>query len=598
MADNTRNVRYEPNENPPPALAIGLAWQYALLFVSGIVITPAIIVRAAGGEDSYMLWAAFAALLISGITTMLQAIGYKRIGAGYILFMGTSGTFIAISIKALAKGGPSLLATLVIVSALFQFFLAWKLAAFRRIFNSTVGGTIIMLVAVTVMPIVFSLLGDVPATAPAHAAPVSAIITVLCIVIIVFKSSGILRLWAPVIGIVVGTLTAAALGAFDSARIINAGWIGLPLAHWPGLSFDFSPAFWVLLPSFVFVTIIGAIETVGDTIAVQQISWRKSRSIDFRSLQGAVSADGTGNLLSGLFSTIPNSTYSGGISLVELTGVASRRVGLWVGGVLILLAFSPKVTAVILSIPNPVAAAYIGVLLALLFIVGVKLVVHNGDYRRCMIAGIGFWMGYGFQSGKIFPELISGDTWGLLLQDGMTAGGLVALGLSMLMELVDSRRHRLKANLNASSMPKIHAFLSELAAAKKWNKEATMRLCSAGEETVLTLVEQQKTSASTTAEDKEVDDDDDEDVDKQRHLLITARGNHKSIEIECIAAPGEENLEDRMVLLKEGSTTAEESDLALRILRHVSSSFQHQQYHDTDIITVRVDAEQPAMVSS
>ena len=125
-----------------------------------------------------------------------------------------------------------------------------------------------------------------------------------------------------------------------------------------------------------------------------------------------------------------------------------------------------------------------------------------------------------------------------------------------------------------------------------------MRLCSAGEETVLTLVEQQKTSAPTTAEDEEVDDDDDEEVDKQRHLLITARGNHKSIEIECIAAPGEENLEDRMVLLKEGSTTAEESDLALRILRHVSSSFQHQQYHDTDIITVRVDAEQPAVVSS
>ena len=595
MADNTRNVRYEPNENPPPALSIGLAWQYALLFVSGIVITPAIIVRAAGGEDAYMLWAAFAALLISGITTMLQAIGYKRIGAGYILFMGTSGTFIAISIKALAKGGPSLLATLVIVSALLQFFLAWKLATFRRIFNSTVGGTIIMLVAVTVMPIIFSLLGDVPATASTHAAPVSALITVLCIVIIVFKSSGLLRLWAPVIGIVVGTLTAAALGAFDPSRIINAGWIGLPLAHWPGLSFDFSPAFWVLLPSFVFVTIIGAIETVGDAIAVQQVSWRKSRSLDFRSLQGAVSADGTGNLLSGLFSTIPNSTYSGGISLVELTGVASRRVGLWVGGILILLSFSPKVTAVILSVPNPVAAAYLGILLALLFIVGVKLVVHNGDYRRCMIAGIGFWMGYGFQSGKIFPEIITGDTWGLLLQDGMTAGGLVALGLSMLMEMVDSRRRRLKADLNASSMPKIHAFLSELAAAKKWNKEATMRLCSAGEETVLTLVEQQKNYVPATAEDK---DDDEEEEDKQRHLLITARGNHKSIEIECIAAPGEENLEDRMVLLKEGGNTAEESDLALRILRHVSSSFQHQQYHDTDIITVRVDAEQPAVASS
>ena len=592
MADAVRNVRYEPNDKPPPALAIGLAWQYVALFLGGIVIGPAIIVRAAGGEDSYLLWAAFAALLISGVTTMLQAIGYKRIGAGYILFMGTSGTFIAISIKALAKGGPSLLATLVVCSALFQFFLAWKLAAFRRIFNSTVGGTIIMLVAVTVMPIVFSLLSDVPATAPSYGAPLSALITVLCIVIIVFKSSGMLRLWAPVIGIVVGSIASAFLGVFDGRRIAVADWIGLPLANWPGLSFDFSPTFWVLLPSFIFVTVIGAIETVGDAIAVQQVSWRKPRSIDFRSLQGAVSADGVGNLLSGLFATIPNTTYSGGISLVELTGVAARRVGLWVGGLLILLAFSPKVTAVILAIPNPVAAAYMGILLALLFIVGVKLVVQNGDYRRCMIAGVGFWTGYGFQSGKIFPELMHGDTWGLLLQDGMTAGGLVALGLSILMELVDSRRRKLKLGLNPSDMPKIHAFLSDLAASKGWNKDATMRLCSAGEETVLSLIGPQHDDAASQEED-----DDDDDEDGQRHLLISARGNSKSIELECIAAPGEDNLEDRMILLKEGGSSADESDLSLRILRHVSSSFQHQQYHTTDIVTVRVDAE-PAASSS
>lgn len=580
MTDTVRNVRYELNENPPPALAIGLAWQYSILFAGAVVITPAIIVRAAGGEDSYLLWAAFAALLISGITTALQAVGYKRIGAGYILFMGTSGTFIAISIKALASGGPSLLATLVTVSAIFQFFLAWRLAAFRRIFNSTVGGTIIMLVAVTVMPIVFNLLNDVPATAAPLGAPVSALVTVLTIIIVVFKSSGILRLWAPVIGIVVGTVVASFFGAFDTSKIAAAGWIGLPLGNWPGLSFDFSPSFWVLLPSFIFVTIIGAVETVGDTIAVQQVSWRKPRSIDFRSLQGAVSADGVGNLLSGLFSTIPNTTYSGSISLVELTGVAARRVGLWVGGVLILLSFSPKVTAVILAIPNPVAAAYIGILIALLFIVGVKLVVQNGDYRRCMIAGIGFWMGYGFQSGKIFPELLRGDTWGLLLQDGMTAGGLVALALSLLMEVVESRRHKLKTSLHADGIPKIHAFLSSLAASKRWSKEATMRLCTAGEETVLSLLGQSN-------------EQQDDEEDEPRHLLISARGSSKSIELECIAAPGEENLEDRMVLLKEGSGGIEESDLSLRILHHITSSFQHHQYHNTDILTVRVDAAAP-----
>lgn len=126
-----------------------------------------------------------------------------------------------------------------------------------------------------------------------------------------------------------------------------------------------------------------------------------------------------------------------------------------------------------------------------------------------------------------------------------------------LMELVDSRRRKLKTGLRSIDMPKIHAFLSELAASKNWSKEATMRLCSAGEETVLSLIGQQKNG---TAAAQDEDDDDDDEENKQRHLLITARGNNKSIELECIAAPGEENLEDRMVLLKEGSNTADESD--------------------------------------
>ena len=92
-----------------------------------------------------------------------------------MLLMGTSGAFIAVSVAALAKGGPAMLATLVVISALFQFALAARLSLLRRILTPTVAGTVIMLIAVTVMPIVFDTLGDVPESAVPVAAPLTGV---------------------------------------------------------------------------------------------------------------------------------------------------------------------------------------------------------------------------------------------------------------------------------------------------------------------------------------------------------------------------------------------------------------------------------------
>ena len=95
-----------------------------MLSIAGIVLTPAIVIRAAGGSDAYLSWAVFAALAISGVTTVFQAVRAGRVGGGYILLMGTSAAFIAVCVTAIVEGGPGLLATLVVVSALFQFALA------------------------------------------------------------------------------------------------------------------------------------------------------------------------------------------------------------------------------------------------------------------------------------------------------------------------------------------------------------------------------------------------------------------------------------------------------------------------------------------
>ena len=85
-----------------------------------------------------------------------------RIGAGHVLLMGTSAVFYAVSAQALIAGGPGLLATLVVASSLFQFALAARLQLLRRLFTPTVTGTVVMLIAVSVMPIVFDMLNQIP----------------------------------------------------------------------------------------------------------------------------------------------------------------------------------------------------------------------------------------------------------------------------------------------------------------------------------------------------------------------------------------------------------------------------------------------------
>ena len=299
----------------------------------------------------------------------------------------------------------------------------------------TVAGTVIMLIAVTVMPIVFAMLTDVPADAPPFAAPVSALATALAIIGLALKASGPLRLWAPVIGVITGSLVAGAFGLYDVASAGRAAWVGIPNTEWPGLDLSFGPVFWALLPAFVFVTLVGAIETIGEGVAIQRVSWRRPRAVDFRAVQGAVAADGAGNLLSGLAGTVPNTTYSTSVAVTELTGVGARGVGVAIGIIFFVLAFLPKALAVVLAIPPPVAAAYITVLLAMLFVTGMKMIIQDRvDYRKGLIVGVSFWAGVGFQNGVIFPAYFA-EFAGGLLQNGMTAGGLVAILMTLFMEL-------------------------------------------------------------------------------------------------------------------------------------------------------------------
>lgn len=568
------SVRYEPNEHPPHGLALGLALQLMMLELGEIILIPVVVIRAAGGSDSYLAWAAFAALAISGITTMLQARRVGRFGSGYILLMVTSGAFIAVCVTALTEGGPGLLMALLIVSSFFQFVLSAKLSLLRRIITPTVAGTVMMLIAVTIMPVVAELIEEVPEGVSGTGIYLCAGITLLVTLVMVLRGSSGVRRWAPITGVVVGCVVSGFFGLYEIDRVLEANWFGLPQGGWPGFDLDFGPTFWALLPAFVFVTLVGAIETVGDVVGIQKVSWRKPRATDFRSVQGAVAADGVGNLLSGLAGTVPNTTCASGVATVEVTGVASRRVGIYIGAFFLALTLLPKALALFLAIPGPVAAAYLLVMIAILFSLGMRIVVQDGmDFRKAAIVGISFWVGTGFQHNLFFPDGLEG--WaGELLGNGMASGGLAALAMTAFLELTSPRRRRIETDLDGTALSRIDELIGEMSSSRGWDEETAYRLRLVAEETIQALRARH---------------DEEGHEDERRRLRLVVRPQRTGAEMEFVASTAEGNIEDRLALIgEERSEGVTEHEISLRLLRHFASSVRHQQYQDTDIVTVKI----------
>ena len=381
-------------------------------------------------------------------------------------------------------------------------------------------------------------------------------------------------MWAAALGIVAGSAVGGlAYGIYDTGRVLEAAWIGLPALAWPGIDLGFGPEFWGLLPVFVILTLVSALDTIGDSIAIQRISWRRPRAIDFQSIQGALAADGLGNLLSGLLGTLPNTTYVHSIAVADITRVTARAVGICVGIIFVVLAFLPKLVAVIVAMPGPVVAAYMIVIAASLFILGVRILVHDGlDYRKGVAVGLAFWLGLAFELDWIFPEYLQGG-WNDLFGNGLTVGGVTVILLTQFVELTGPRARRLKTELTLDNFPKIDAFLAAFAARGKRDREMTERLRAVGEELLLTLTQRGP----------------DGDAAAGRRLLLVARDDGDAVDLEFAATSSDANLEDQLALL--GDQVAGppvEEEISLRLLRHYASSVRHQQFHDTDVITVRV----------
>jgi len=205
-----------------------------------------------------------------------------------------------------------------------------------------------------------------------------ALITIVSVLLITVLFRGLIGRLSIVLGMVVGYLAAIPFGEIDFTSVKEAAWIGLPDFHLPGNPFA-DPSLWGLLPMFLPIVLVLIAENVGHVKSVGLMIERDLDPVTGR----ALFADGVATVLAGIGGGSGTTTYGENIGVMAATRVYSTAA-YWVAGIIaMLLGFSPKVGAVIFSVPAGVLAGVTVALYGLIALIGVKIWIDNNvDFSK------------------------------------------------------------------------------------------------------------------------------------------------------------------------------------------------------------------------
>jgi len=566
-------MRYEPAEKPPFRQAMGAAFLIFIPNTISIILLTTFVVRASGESDSYLAWVTFTGLAISGLSMILHAFPFRHLGSGGLVVTNLNVPLLAMSVLALAEGGPGLLATLVIASTLLQFVLVSRLSSLRRIFTPTVSGIIIMLVAVSAVPFIVD-------RTIAQSQDRSALVVIPGVVALgaglwgAVQASAARRVWTLPIAVVAGLAVAIPMGLYDGGPVEEASWLSFGDLEWPQWEFDFGVRFWSMLPAFLIVKLTAFLKVVGDLSVIKRASFREPRAVDFRTIQSGLNVYGGTTLLTGLLATLPVSAlWSSTAVYIGFTGISARSVGIYLGLLTLLIAPFGKVIAALAATPNSVVSAVYIMVFGLLFIEGAKWVFTGPlNNRKSVITGVSLVLG--LSAGSIGQ--LSEGIWSELVGNTVILGAVTAIVMTAVTEFRGLWPRKMQADLSHAALADIGAFLNRFASQNKWSESAQTRLNLAVEEAVLTLLEQGG----------------DAEADHQRRLVASVHADGDAAEVELVVYSREDidgNIEDQLALVSDHAGFDDAEQLSTRLLRHFASSVHHRKYHGVDVITCRVE---------
>jgi len=425
-------ILYNVEDKPPLGTSILLAAQHLLAALSAIITVPLVIggVLNLPAEDVVVL--VNAAMLISGIVTIIQCKGLGPIGIRLPCVMGTSFTFVGVSIAIGFEYGVEGILGSALVASLVMIIGSFFMPIIRKFFPPIVTGTVVTLIGLSLVPVAIDWFAGGQVGQEDYASLSNLAIGLLVLASVVSLSifgKGILSAAAVVIGMLVGYLVCLALGIIDFQPVQNSPLFALPSPFHFGLSFPISG---IIGMSIAYLVTI--VESTGDFLALSNVTKTK---LTGKKLSSGILCDGLGSALASVFSTTPFSSFSQNVGIVGMTGVASRYVVAITGAMLVLAGLFPVLGAMIVSIPLPVLGGAGLVIFAMIITAGVNILSTTQHTKRNgMIIAVSIASGMAV---TVRPELLSHlpDFIKVVLASGITTGSVIALLLNIILPNAD-----------------------------------------------------------------------------------------------------------------------------------------------------------------
>ncbi len=441
--DRPSDVIYRLGDRPPVAEACVAALQHVLAVFVGIITPPLIIAGALGLEIEDASYVVSMSLMVSGVATFVQVRRFGPVGSGLLSVQGTSFSFLAPIIAAasgvLAAGGDveaalGLVFGVCLAGAFVEMAASRALRYARRIVTPLVTGVVVTLIGLTLIKVGIETACGGPAARDdgSFASPLNLSLAglVLAVIVVANRSRGrFLRMGSIFAGLVAGYLASMALGLVEFDRLAGLDPFTVPVPFKYGLGFS-----WAAFVPIALIYLITAIETIGDLTATSSVSDEPIEGeIYLERVQGGVLGDGVNSLLAAVLNTFPNTTFSQNNGVIQLTGVASRYVGYFIAGLLVLLGLFPVVAGLFQIMPPAVLGGATLLMFGTVAAAGIRIIASQALGRRSMLilaVSLGLGLGVTFA-----PDAVAGLPGALkdVLSSGIATGGLAAIVLNVVL---------------------------------------------------------------------------------------------------------------------------------------------------------------------
>lgn len=419
---------YGLNDRPPLRETLFAALQHLLAIFVAIITPPLIIAGAFKLDVETTSFLVSMALFASGVSTFIQCRRIGCIGTGLLCIQGTSFSFIGPIISAGMSGGLPVVFGACMAASTVEMLVSRVLKYTRRIITPLVSGIVVTLIGMSLIKVGITACGGGEAAkadgsfGSLRHVGLAALVLVL---IIAFNRSAnrYLRMSSIVIGLAIGYAVAWYMGIVDFSSVQSYGGFNIPVPFKYGLSFD-----WSAFVALGLVYLITAIEAYGDITANSLISGEPVEGKTFvKRASGGILADGFNSMLAGAFSSFPNSIFAQNNGMIQLTGVASRYVGYYIAGFLVLLGLFPAVGLVFSLMPEPVLGGATLLMFGTVASAGIRIIASQEiDRKATLVMALSFSLGL---SVELVPEILSQlpDTLRSIFASGITTGGVTAI---------------------------------------------------------------------------------------------------------------------------------------------------------------------------